>query len=133
MKTYRTVKAVIVNGRDEVLVLRRSETHPTMGHHEDLPGGVLEENEQPAETLAREINEETSIKVRIEDLMLIFAMTEKPSNQSAVRLVYALKLQDAEPAIKLSWEHDKFRWLSINDAIAEISDDHYTKKALAYL
>jgi ADP-ribose pyrophosphatase YjhB (NUDIX family) len=133
MKTYRTAKAVIYDQTGNVLLLRRSSTHPTQGLHMDLPGGIIEENEQPTPALLREIEEETGLKFRINDLKLVFTLTENYHGQNAVRLVYAASVEGSKTKINLSWEHDQFHWLSPAQAIKKLKGGRYTRKGLKYI
>lgn len=133
MRTYRTVKVALFDAENNVLILRRSKTHPTQGLHMDLPGGVLEEGEQPTATLAREIKEETGLEISEKELLLFFTDTEEHEGQNAIRLVYASRLKDKKPDVKISWEHDKFDWLPLSDAEKSQREGRYTRKALKHL
>lgn len=133
MKTYCTTKAVLQDADGNVLVLKRSSTHPTQGGHWDLPGGIIDPGEQPANTLCREIAEETGMEVVEDDLKLAFAMSEENEGENAVRLMYVVRIGTSQPTMKLSWEHDEYKWVALQDAIKLMHEGRYKKTALQYL
>jgi 8-oxo-dGTP pyrophosphatase MutT (NUDIX family) len=133
MKTYRTAKAAIMDRDGNFLLLRRSDSHPTMAHDMDLPGGIIEDGEQPVTCLAREIAEETSLHIAEKDLKLFFAMTEEYANENAVRQVFFTRLKASKPTINLSWEHDKYMWLPLDSAIETLEESRYPRKGLVHL
>jgi 8-oxo-dGTP pyrophosphatase MutT (NUDIX family) len=61
------VVAVIVNPAGEVLLQRRSDNGEW-----GLPGGAMEPGEEPAETLVREIREETALEVVPERIVGVY-------------------------------------------------------------
>src|SRR4029079_476818 len=66
------VSAVVRNDRGEVLLGRRVDTGEWA-----LPSGILEPGEQPALGLAREIEEETGVVVRVEALASVETQQEQ--------------------------------------------------------
>ena len=62
------VAAVIVNDRGEVLLQRRSDDGRW-----GLPGGAMEPGEEPAETLVREVLEETALEVVPERIVGVYS------------------------------------------------------------
>lgn len=62
------VAAVIVNAAGQVLLQRRSDNGEW-----GLPGGIMEPGEEPAETLVREIREETSLEVVPERIVGVYS------------------------------------------------------------
>lgn len=104
-----------------------------MAHHMDLPGGIIEDDEQPVDCLMREIAEETKLDIRDNDLKLFFAMTEEFHGMNAIRQVFLAKVNGSEPQVSLSWEHDKYEWLSIDEAIKALPPQRYVTKAVKHL
>jgi 8-oxo-dGTP diphosphatase len=62
------VAAVIINEAGEVLLQRRSDNGEW-----GLPGGAMEPGEEPAETLVREIREETALEVVPERIVGVYS------------------------------------------------------------
>ena len=61
------VAAIVFDGRDRVLLMRRRDH----GNWEP-PGGVLRPGEQPAEGVAREVHEETGVEVDVGTLTGVY-------------------------------------------------------------
>lgn len=111
MKTVPIAKALLLDADGNVLMLRRSATHPTLAGHPDLPGGLIEPGEEPGEALAREILEETGLKIAVSDLKLVYAGVEVYKEENRARLLYKGRLSEKKPEIVISWEHDQANWL----------------------
>ena len=62
------VAAVIFNMAGQVLLQRRSDNGEW-----GLPGGIMEPGEEPAETLVREIREETALEVVPERIVGVYS------------------------------------------------------------
>jgi len=65
------VAAVIINAAGQVLLQRRSDNGQW-----GLPGGIMEPGEEPAETLVREIREETALEVVPERIVGVYGGPE---------------------------------------------------------
>lgn len=111
MKTVPIAKALLLDADGNVLLLRRSATHPTLAGHPDLPGGLIESGEEPGEALVREILEETGLKIAVADLTPVYAGAEVYSDENRVRMLYKGQLREKKPKIVISWEHDQANWL----------------------
>ncbi len=112
MQDRRSVKLLIRNGQGEFLVLRRSDTHPTMPRALDLPGGLAEPGEEDLTALDRELAEETGLVLNTEDAVHIGYDTEyEPGEGMMTRVLYMLKIETARPRVALSWEHAGFDWV----------------------
>ncbi len=109
-------KALIFDLGGKVLVLRRSGSHPRYAHHFDLPGGEVEQGEDPATAVAREIKEETGLGVDSSSLELCFR-NDLPN--SLTHLLFKVTCGDGEPKLTLSWEHDGYDWLAVDDLLAQ--------------
>jgi 8-oxo-dGTP pyrophosphatase MutT (NUDIX family) len=133
MITNRTVKAVLIDKDGCMLLLRRSKSHPTQSLQMDMPGGYIDGDEQPLDTLLREIKEETGNDLSSSAFKLVYATTQQFDDENRVRLVYVCKLGNSRPAIKLSWEHDNFKWLETGEALKLLDPTKYKYLALDYI
>ena len=101
-------KLVIIDGRGKYLLMERS-NHPTFGNDPDLPGGTLEEGEEPLETMIREVIEEAGIVIDHRHVREVYAGTEYSAHGTHYSL-YITELQHT-PEIIMSWEHAAYEWL----------------------
>ena len=114
MRAERAAKVVILDSKNNVLILRRSTTHPTQAGRDDLPGGTVEPNESMEAGVVREIYEETGLEIRKEDLTCIYTKSKGQFFWHKQRNVYAVRLTTIN-AITMSYEHDAYSWQPIVD------------------
>lgn len=119
-------KALIYNVNGEILLLRRSNSHPRFASHLDFPGGEIELGESEFLGVSREITEETGIVVAYNSLRYVYQRL-MPSGRTY--MIFSVKLSDIRPKISLSWEHDQYEWLTteelINRSLPPGVDDYY--------
>ena len=104
-----TVRGVIKNSDGEILLLKRhpkSRTDPEMW---ELPGGKVEKGEHFADTLVREIKEETNLNVTVGDFCE--AIQNDYTHKRTVQLM--MYLDDVEGTVEISEEHTEYMWASI--------------------
>ena len=110
MKSYGlTVRGIIKNDSDEILIVKRhpkSRTDPEMW---ELPGGKVEKGEHFADALVREIKEETNLDVNVGDFCE--AVQNDYSHKRTVQLM--MYLSDVKGSVEISDEHTEFMWASI--------------------
>ncbi len=102
-------KVVVVNENNELLVLRRSETAPHGAFTWDLPGGLVNYGEDPAQAAMRETREETGILL---DEVRIAAVTAGIAGSYIVKFTYVATVEKG--AVHLSYEHDRFKWVALD-------------------
>ena len=108
MKKIDVVGAVIRNEANDILCALRSQSMSLPGLWE-FPGGKIESNETPEESLIREIQEELNCTIEVGELVADAAY-EYPLLR--VRLItYNAKIVLGEP---LPNEHEKLIWLSVD-------------------
>lgn len=119
MKAVVGVAGVIPRG-NTVLVLRRSRADHFLPGAYDLPGGRLESNETPEEGVVREALEETGLRTKVVRSLGSRSYQLDPDSErlGKVMNVYLLKAT-GELRIRLSDEHDAYRWVSDSD-LAEV-------------
>lgn len=112
-------KMVIVDDSGRYLLLTRA-AHPHFGDDPDLPGGGVEDGENPREGVVREVYEETGIIMDDSiELTLLHDGVEYSRHHTHYSL-YMTRLQ-SRPDIALSWEHAAYEWLE---------PDAFLKKAI---
>lgn len=126
MKPYGlTVRGIIKNDADEILIVKRhpkSRTDPKMW---ELPGGKVEKGEFFADALVREIKEETNLDVNIGDFAE--AIQNDYMHKRTVQLM--MYLTDIKGEVKISDEHTDWMWASI-EKIKELEISTSLKKVL---
>ena len=68
-------KVLVLNEKGEVLLTQRQDLHTWV-----FPGGRIERGETPEETVIRETQEETGIKIKIERLVAVYFRTHFLAN-----------------------------------------------------
>lgn len=105
-----TVRGVIKNNNEEILIVKRhpkSKTDPEMW---ELPGGKVEDGEYFTKALVREIKEEVNLDCKVGDLCE--AVQNDYSNKRTVQLY--MHLDNVNGDVKISEEHTEFMWASID-------------------
>ena len=96
-------KVVIIDNKDRVLFLKRSNYMDKFSGEWDLPGGHLKGNESLFEGLEREVEEETGLSVSEPKLISI---------DNNLHFFYCN--YDSRP-VKISHEHTEYRFFDKND------------------
>lgn len=107
MKGYGlTVRGVIKNNENEILIVKRhpkSKTDPEMW---ELPGGKVEKGEHFIDALIREIKEETDLDCEVGDFCE--AVQNDYMHKRTVQLI--MYLTDIKGDVKISEEHTEWMW-----------------------
>lgn len=106
-----TQKAVVFRDDGKFLAVRRGKTAPSNALAWDLPGGVLEDDEDPVQGIAREIKEETGLEVS-EPIPFDVCGRKHPLG-SRIAIAYRCKAISTE--VVISWEHDEFKWVTAEE------------------
>ncbi len=104
--------AVIVNDRDELLLVRKAGPTAFMP-----PGGKPEAGETPAETLSRELFEELGLSVDAAQLRPLGSFTAAAANEPGFVVeadVFEAEIGDQVPVIAA--EIEELRWVARADA-----------------
>ena len=104
-----TVRGIIKNNSNEILIVKRhpkSKTDPEMW---ELPGGKVEKGEFFADALVREIKEETNLDCKVGDFCE--AIQNDYMHKRTVQLM--MYLTDITGDVKISDEHTDWMWANI--------------------
>ncbi|MDB5169194.1 MAG: GDP-mannose mannosyl hydrolase [Candidatus Saccharibacteria bacterium] len=123
MRIQPVAKTVLVNDRNEILLLRRSPTDVVRPGTADFPGGSVDPGEDIMEAAVREIKEESGLIIERDAIKLAYAKTSPPSTDGTIliRLLFIAK-SPPNPEVQLSYEHDKYWWHPLSETMEEM--DH---------
>ena len=108
-------KALLINDKNEVLLLRRSANDERRPGEMDYPGGNIDATEDITAGVMREVIEETGIDIPLQKFHLLYAGTQIVGGDSVTRLLYWARVSD--PQVHVSFEHSEFLWVPIHEAI----------------
>jgi|ERR1035438_1891993 8-oxo-dGTP diphosphatase len=117
-------KTFVINSNGLILTLRRSKTDIHRPLTWDLPGGGVEFGEDPVDAVIRETNEEAGIIINNPK---IFNVTSKNDNGYVIRLLFYVYTDNEN--VKLSSEHDQFKWVTIDEYINLALPDYHKDAA----
>lgn len=106
-----TVRGIIKNKDNEILLVKRhpkSRTDPEMW---ELPGGKVEKGEFFTDALVREIKEETELDCEVGDFAE--AIQNDYSHKRTVQIM--MYLENVTGEVKISEEHTEWMWVSLED------------------
>jgi len=101
------IKTVIVNSDNKILLLQRSDK-TSSPHSWDFGGGGVDKSENPVDSAIREAKEETGLNIH--DLRPLTTYLDTESKDEAVIIGFTAHTNSSD--VKLSWEHEAFRWLT---------------------
>ena len=103
-------KVFLINSSGQILALRRSETDDIRPLTWDIPGGGVEQDESPINTVIREVKEEVGLDI---SNPTIFYINSINTEGYRIRLLFYAKCDPEQ--ITLSFEHDQYKWVSIDE------------------
>lgn len=119
MKFRYGAKVVIRRRTDNKYLLLWSskwDDNPRRSQQPDLPGGIVEEGESIAEGLLREVQEEVGFALSEDSLKLVYAFVWNDADVSTLFQAYFAEIDDMP--VTLSWEHERYEWLSAEEVSA---------------
>lgn len=114
-KTYVTIRCIVQNVKDEVLLLRRSDQEVGNIGMWELPGGHIDFGEHPNTSVVRETFEETGISIKSPSIINISSRLNR-RNEHSICMTYLAQVQ--MPPIILSEEHDAYLWVPVYKALS---------------
>lgn len=119
MHSFVVSKVLIVNEKNEVLAIRRSQSDERRPGQWDFPGGWVEADEDTLTAVKREAVEEAGIALN--DPTLVYAFSEMTTNHGSGTWLLYVDHVAGDPEVKLSYEHDHHEWKRPEDLLKEIT------------
>ncbi|MCG2692735.1 NUDIX hydrolase [Candidatus Parcubacteria bacterium] len=108
------VHTIIFNEKNQILILQRSVATKILPNQWDIPGGTLEDGEDPALGVIRETKEEAGLDIKNPSLFFYTSNVDKRKDKQFVRLIFIAEYQSGE--VKLSpREHQDYKWIDISE------------------
>lgn len=123
----KVVIGTIIEKDSKILILQRSKKDKAQPEMWDLPGGELDHGENIIDCVKREVKEESSLDVNV--LFPVDVFSKVIDDEHYISIVYVSNHRSGD--VKLSKEHQTFKWIIPNKAI-ELEDlTPFTEHALS--
>lgn len=113
-----TVNALISNNDGKILLVKRSKENRTNQGKWQVPGGKIDFGETPEQAMQRELTEEIGCKPTSLDLRGATTGYMQVQNVQ-VHLVSIVFKASISGKIKLSKDHDEFKWMAYEEALTQ--------------
>jgi ADP-ribose pyrophosphatase len=124
---------VIINDKNEVLLVKRSNASKTEPGMWSRPGGTVEFGETVEEALKREIKEELDIEIEVLSFLehTNNMMVEDGTKKHWLAMGFLAKIKSGEPKNMEPRKHDDVKWFPLNNLPEDLTV--YTKNAIDIL
>ena len=114
MTTGLIVHTVISNDEHKVLIIKRAAVNDVLPGYWDIPGGTLEDGEDPYEGATREAKEETGLDIAKPDLFFLKSNIDTAKNKQFITLVFHAQNPSGKVRLNPS-EHDEYAWIDVSE------------------
>lgn len=126
----RVVVQAIIQSDDKVLLLRRSQGRPGIVGKYELPGGTLEDSEQPDDGMRRHLRNDVGLDVHDVHLRDVMSMVNRDeADRQHVFIVYSVDGIRSDQTLKPGRSYDSYEW----KLMSEIQRDELRDSALYLL
>jgi 8-oxo-dGTP diphosphatase len=105
------IHTVIYNAERKVLIIKRAKVNDILPEYWDIPGGTLEDGEDPVAGAMREAKEETGLNITNLWLFFEHSNIDVAKNKQFVTLIFAAQYPGGEVMLN-SEEHEDFAWIA---------------------
>jgi len=120
--------ALVINDRNEVLLLRYSDSSRTDPGMWARPGGQVEFGEEGARAAEREVEEETGVKVSIVRPLEFTEIVDSGNARHWVALGFLARYVSGAPKIMEPDKHVEIGWFSLDSLPKNLT--HYTRNSI---
>lgn len=118
MPEFRLAAKGFIVEKGKLLILKRSDYTKQMPGIWELPGGRLEQGEDPLEGVQREVLEETGLEIEVLNPLTVRHFT-RVDGQVITLIIFVCRAKTKQ--VKLSNEHTEFAWVSVSEAGKKMS------------
>ncbi len=105
------IHTVIYNDEYEVLIIKRAKVNDVLPEYWDIPGGTLEDGEDPVAGAIRETKEEAGLDIINPRLFFEHSNIDIAKNKQFITLVFAVEYPGEK--VKLNpEEHEEYAWIT---------------------
>ena len=101
--------AIILNNKNEILIVRRALSDEFLPGYWELPGGGINYGEIPQDALKREIKEECNLNIEVHKPLAVNTYYIKSIQR--VEITFLCEVIDKQYSVGLSHEHIDYRWI----------------------
>lgn len=109
------IHTLIVNNKKQFLILKRSTHKNVLAGSWDLPGGSLEDGEDPGRGAVREVKEETGLDIAMPHLFFYKANIDKRKNKQFVTLIFISHYKGKNIVKVNPKEHSEYKWIKTSE------------------
>lgn len=120
--------ALILNDKNEVLLLKRSKNARTEPGMWSRPGGQVEFGEETEDALVREVKEETNINIKVVRQLEFTENITENNKKHWIALGYLAEHISGKPNNNEPDKHDDLKWFPIDNLPENISS--YTRNSV---
>lgn len=130
-------KGLVSDGAGNILLLKRSNSDSRRPNQWDLPGGHVDEGEEPSQAVIREIKEESGLDATLQHLLYakteLVKWEENDSKEVASNVTWQyFSCVANQKEVTLSHEHSDYCWVSLTEAM-RIVEYHRHQEVLKHV
>ena len=104
---------MLLNKNNEVLIIKRAASEKVLPNYWDIPGGTVQDSEDPAEGAIRELYEETKIKAHKFCLLHYTSNIDRDKSKQFVRLIFIGNVKSNKVILNKK-DHEDYCWIKLN-------------------
>ncbi len=108
------VHTIVFNDENKILIIRRTAGDSVHPGYWDIPGGTLNNGEDPVVGAIREAKEESGLELINPSLFFQKSNIDTDKNKQFITLVFLAKYSGGDVAVNMD-DHDEFAWIDISD------------------